>query len=164
MKKLFLFIPILVLLTACGLSQADLDAANQRAAQAEQIAAVQAQRAAEANQRADEYWWQAKWNAATNPERMGIALAGMAAMGLFGLLGYGMYALVVDAPSRRAHEYDLREQRIREMQAANERAALILAARQTQLRQQAELPYDRRLAQLQRKYGTAPRQLTSGGK
>lgn len=137
-NKLLIPIALLLLsfLTACGPTQADLDAANQRAAQAEQLAAAQAQRAEEANARANEYWVAAKWNSATQPERLGMFVIGVGALGLFGLLGYMAVMAVMDAPGRRQHELDMRDRRIREKELRNEERKLeILAARQAQLGQ-----------------------------
>lgn len=136
------FIPIALLLlsflTACGPTQADLDAANARATQAEQVAAVQAQRADEANQRANEYWLAAKWNAATQPERIGLVVMGIGAMGAAMLMVYLAHVSLMDAPGRRQHELDLRDRRIREQELRNEERKLaILAMRQAQLEQQA---------------------------
>lgn len=134
MKSVLAVFVLSVALAGC-VSQPELDAANQRAVYAEQAAAAQAQRADEANARANEYWLMAKWNAATQPERLGVFVMGVAALGLFGLLGYMAVMAVMDAPGRRQHELDLRLARIREQEVANERAQLILIARQQQQQQ-----------------------------
>lgn len=135
MKYLLIAISFL-LLTAC-VSQSDLDAANARTAQAQQYAAVQEQRANDAQSRADALSFQTFVKSDT-------AVLAILVVGVLGLV----VILALSAPSLAEYQAQTRRDRLHEFELENERAQILLEAKRLQLqqRQQAQaLPATRRV-------------------